>query len=61
MKVLTMIATIVMPMTLVTGLYGMNFKYMPELHWVLGYPMALLMIFGIGAGMYAMFHKRGWF
>ena len=58
MKVLTMIATIVMPMTVVTGLYGMNFKYMPELHWVLGYPMALLMMLGIGAGMFAMFRRR---
>lgn len=41
MKVLTMISTIVLPMTLIAGIYGMNFEHMPELGWDLGYPLAL--------------------
>lgn len=41
MKVLTMISTAVLPMTLVAGVYGMNFKHIPELEWLYGYPFAL--------------------
>jgi magnesium transporter len=41
MKVLAMISTVVLPMTLIAGIYGMNFKQMPELEWTLGYPFAL--------------------
>ena len=38
MKVLTIIATIFIPLTFVAGIYGMNFEYMPELHWRWSYP-----------------------
>ena len=38
MKVLTIIATIFIPLTFIAGVYGMNFEYMPELHWRWGYP-----------------------
>ena len=41
MKVLTIIATIFMPLTFLAGVYGMNFKYMPELEWRWGYPLVL--------------------
>ena len=41
MKVLTIIATIFIPLTFIAGLYGMNFKHMPELEWHWGYPIAL--------------------
>ena len=41
MKVLTIIATVFMPLTFLAGVYGMNFKYMPELEWRWGYPVAL--------------------
>ncbi len=41
MKVLTMISTVVLPMTLIAGIYGMNFENMPELTWTYGYPLAL--------------------
>ena len=41
MKVLTIIATIFMPMTFIADIYGMNFKYMPELEWHWGYPLTL--------------------
>ena len=40
MKVLTMISTVILPMTLIAGIYGMNFKNMPELDWEYGYSMA---------------------
>jgi magnesium transporter len=60
MKMLTIIATIMMPMTFVAGLYGMNFKYMPELskHW--GYPMALCIMISIAGGMLVFFRKKKW-
>ncbi|NVB76840.1 MAG: magnesium/cobalt transporter CorA [Kofleriaceae bacterium] len=41
MKTLTMISTVMLPLTFIAGLYGMNFKHMPELSWVMGYPLAL--------------------
>lgn len=60
MKVLTIIATVVMPMTLITGLYGMNFQHMPELSWKYGYPAALFGMFAIAAGMMYFFRKKNW-
>jgi len=50
MKVLTIIATIFIPLTFIAGVYGMNFRYMPELEWRYGYPMVLLVMLIIGAG-----------
>ncbi|MCA4132410.1 magnesium/cobalt transporter CorA [Arthrobacter sp. M4] len=44
----------------VAGIYGMNFDYMPELHWLFGYPMAIGMMFGAALLMYAIFKKKGW-
>ncbi|MBU5211895.1 MULTISPECIES: magnesium/cobalt transporter CorA [Heyndrickxia] len=61
MKVLTVITTIFMPLTLIAGIYGMNFDYMPELHWNLGYFIILILMFIIGAGMSLWFMKKGWF
>jgi magnesium transporter len=46
--------------TFVAGLYGMNFDHMPELHWALGYPMAVALMAGTAALMYAIFKKKGW-
>ncbi len=60
MKVLTVIATIFMPLTFLAGIYGMNFKYMPELEWRLGYPL-LWLIMGVIAGvMLIYFSKKKW-
>jgi magnesium transporter len=59
-KVLTIITTVVMPMTVVTGLYGMNFKHMPELSWIYGYPMSIGIMLLIGLGMLWFFKKRDW-
>lgn len=60
MKVLTIIATIFMPLTFLAGVYGMNFKYMPELQWRYGY-FAVLAFMALLAGcMVLYFRKRKW-
>ncbi|HHY38461.1 MAG TPA: magnesium/cobalt transporter CorA [Clostridia bacterium] len=61
MKVLTVIATVMMPLTVITGIYGMNFKYMPELHWKYGYFVVLGAMGIITLSMIHYFRKRGWF
>jgi len=60
MKVLTIIATIFMPLTFLAGVYGMNFKYMPEIGWRWGYPLVMLIMFGVGAVMVYFFKKKKW-
>jgi len=60
MKVLTIIATIFIPLTLVAGIYGMNFRYMPELEWVWGYPLVLLFMLAVGIVMLLYFRRRHW-
>jgi magnesium transporter len=60
MKVLTVIATIFMPLTFLVGVYGMNFRNMPELSWAWGYPVVWVVMVLIGAGMVWMFKRRGW-
>ena len=60
MKVLTIIATIFIPLSFVAGIYGMNFKYMPELEWRWGYFMALGVMLTIFAGLLMYFRKKEW-
>ncbi len=60
MKVLTIIATIFIPLTFIAGIYGMNFKYMPELEWHWGYFAALLIMVIIGVVMLINFRKKKW-
>jgi magnesium transporter len=60
MKVLTIIATIFIPLTLIAGIYGMNFQYMPELGWRWGYPMVWLIMLVIGALMLVYFRRKRW-
>ena len=60
MKVLTIIATIFIPLTFVAGLYGMNFKYIPELEWHWGYFAALFVMAMIGFGMVMYFRNKKW-
>jgi magnesium transporter len=60
MKVLTIIATIFIPLTFVTSLYGMNFTYMPELQWFWGYPLALFAMVSIAVVEILYFWRRGW-
>ena len=60
MKVLTIIATIFIPLTFIAGLYGMNFKYMPELEWKWGYLAVLAVIILMGLGMLLFFKRKKW-
>ena len=60
MKVLTIIATIFIPLTFLAGIYGMNFKYMPELEWHQGYFAVLFLMVIICSGMVIYFRKKKW-
>jgi len=60
MKVLTVIATIFMPLTFIAGVYGMNFRHMPELDWTYGYLFIWLIMLGIGVGMFLFFRRKRW-
>jgi len=60
MKVLTIIATIFIPLTFVAGIYGMNFKYMPELEWRWGYMTVWLVMIAVAGVMLIYFRKKKW-
>lgn len=60
MKVLTMIATIFIPLSFLAGVYGMNFEVMPELGFAWGYPTLLGIMAVIAAGMLVSFRRKGW-
>jgi len=60
MKVLTIIATIFIPITFVAGIYGMNFKFMPELEWRWGYVMVWAIIVVVAGIMISYFKKKQW-
>ncbi|HDS45086.1 MAG TPA: magnesium/cobalt transporter CorA [Methanomicrobia archaeon] len=60
MKVLTIIATIFIPLTYIAGVYGMNFEYMPELGWRWGYLAVWLVMGAILISMVLYFRRRGW-
>jgi magnesium transporter len=53
-------AALVAVPTLIAGIYGMNFKNMPELNWIFGYPMALSLMVGIDIWLFTRFRKSGW-
>ncbi len=61
MKVLTMIATIFIPLTFIAGIYGMNFEFMPELGWKWAYPAVLLIMALLTLGMVIYFRRKRWF
>jgi magnesium transporter len=66
MKVLTIIATIFIPLTFIAGIYGMNFDVekspwnMPELHWYLGYPASLALMAFTAVALILFFRRKGW-
>lgn len=60
-KVLTVISTIFMPLTFVTGIYGMNFKHMPELEWRYGYDAVWVVMLIISIVMMIYFRRKKWF
>ena len=60
MKVLTIIATIFIPLTFLAGIYGMNFRYMPELDWHWGYPLLWGIMIALGIVMLVYFRRKKW-
>jgi magnesium transporter len=60
MKVLTLIATIFIPLTFITGIYGMNFANMPELQWRYGYFGILIVMAVIGISLVVYFRRKNW-
>jgi len=60
MKVLTIITTIMMPLTVITGIYGMNFRFMPELNFRFGYPLTLGLMLLVALIMLAYFRRKRW-
>lgn len=60
MKVLTIIATIFIPLTFIAGIYGMNFEYMPELGWRWGYFAVLAVMVAVGVFMLIYFRRKKW-
>ena len=60
MAVLTVVTTIFMPLTLITGWYGMNFKYMPELESPLAYPIVIGVVLTIAVSGIVYFKKKKW-
>ncbi len=60
MKVLTIIATIFIPLTFIVGVYGMNFENMPELRWPMGYYMIWGVMLAVGIGLLVYFKRRKW-
>jgi magnesium transporter len=61
MKLLTIIATIFIPLTFIAGVYGMNFEFMPELTWKSGYFLCLGLMAAIGLGLAGFFKYKNWF
>ncbi len=60
MKVLTIIATIFIPLTFIAGIYGMNFEYMPELKWKWGYLLVWIIIISLSSIMLVYFRRKRW-
>jgi len=60
MKVLTVITTIFIPLTFIAGVYGMNFRYMPELNQTWTYPAILALMFVLAMFMVFFFRRRKW-
>jgi len=60
MKILTIFATIFIPLTFIVGIYGMNFEFMPELKWRPAYFIVLGLMVGVAVVMLRFFRKRGW-
>lgn len=61
MKVLTIIATLFIPLTFIVGIYGMNFHYMPELDWRWGYMVVWIVMLAVAFGMLVYFRTKKWF
>jgi magnesium transporter len=60
LNVFTVLSVVLMPPTLIASIYGMNFQHMPELKWLWGYPMALLLMILVAVGPILFLRGRGW-
>ena len=60
MKKLAAWAAIIAVPTMIAGIYGMNFRHMPELDWWFGYPFAIMLMVGVCGGLFAHFKRSGW-
>src|SRR3954466_12711641 len=60
MKLFSWAAVVFLPPTLIAGIYGMNFRHLPELDWWFGYPMALAFMLASAVLPYLYFKRRGW-
>jgi magnesium transporter len=60
MRIFTALTTIFMPLTFITGVYGMNFEFIPGLHWEYGGVAAVIFMFLVGASMLLLFRKKDW-
>jgi magnesium transporter len=60
MKYLTLFTAVLMPLTVITGIYGMNFEKMPELKWLYGYPMAIGLMLLTAFAVIIFFRRKGW-
>jgi magnesium transporter len=60
MKVLTVFSSVFIPLTFITGIYGMNFESMPELKWAWGYPAVWLVFIATSAALFLFFKRKGW-
>jgi magnesium transporter len=61
MKILTVVSVIFMPLTFLVGVYGMNFKHMPELEYAYGYYIVIFVMIAIALGMVYYFKRKKWF
>lgn len=59
-KIFSVVAVVLLPPTMIASIYGMNFDFMPELHWAYGYPLALLMMLASAILPYQFFKWKGW-
>ena len=59
-KIFSVAAVVFLPPTLIASSYGMNFDFMPELHWHYGYPLAIALMFASAIGTYFFFKRKGW-
>ena len=60
MRILTVFSAFFLPLTFIVGVYGMNFVHMPELKWVGGYPMVLVLMAVVSLSIFLWFRRRGW-
>jgi magnesium transporter len=60
MQTLTSWSIILMGSSLIAGIYGMNFRHMPELHWVIGYPLVIALMAGLSFTLWHFLHRWGW-